>query len=268
MSDAAKTQEKSDQHNQMSRAAALLNRVHGRMKTAALGRSFYFWGLVSIGVGAAGVAGVRMLGLLTPAEQRWEWLAAIPAVAVVLGSIFHRKVPRTQAARELDKHAQTKDLFLTYATLESAAGDYQPLVERAAEKAAEKIKPVEVVPFRMGRSLGITMVSAAALVLAVVLLPQMDPFGKVEAAVRKEEKKQEVVAIRKAARARQEQLQKEAKVAEETSSEIEKEIEALKSAFRAMKPQEKQNNSKVLQSKAKAFNDNGRWFPTKICDAC
>ncbi len=238
-----------------SKAVSLLDRVHGRMKTVALGRSFYSWGMVSVGLGLSAIAIVRLFGLLTPSQQRLEWLAAIPLLTVVLALVFHRRVEKTSAARALDTYGQTRDLFLTFATLGSSAGDYQPLVEQAADRAASRIKPTEVVPFQFGRPLSVALVSVSALILATAFLPQFDPFGKVEAAVKEQEKKEEIVAIRKAARARKEQLQKDAKIAEESSGDIDKQIESLKSSFREMKPQEKQANSKVLQNHAKALNE-------------
>ena len=237
------------------KAIALLRQVQGRLSAAAFGRAFFLSSLAAISVAATAVLIARLAGLVPPSEQRIEWLLAVPAMAVLLAGIFHRRVEQAQAARRIDEHAQTRDLFLTLSTISSSAGEYQPLVTQAAETSADRIKAIDVVPFRFEKQFGAVLSASAALALMVWLVPQLDPFGKVEAATRIEEQQKELASIRKAAKSRQDQLKKDIAASQERSEEIDSKIEGLKSAFREMKPKEKQANSKVLQSNRTAFND-------------
>ena len=237
------------------KAIALLRQVQGRLSAAAFGRAFFLSSLAAISVAATAVLIARLAGLVPPSEQRIEWLLAVPAMAVLLAGIFHRRVEQAQAARRIDEHAQTRDLFLTLSTISSSAGEYQPLVTQAAETSADRIKAIDVVPFRFEKQFGAVLSASAALALMVWLVPQLDPFGKVEAATKIEEQQKELASIRKAAKSRQDQLKKDIAASQERSEEIDSKIEGLKSAFREMKPKEKQANSKVLQSNRTAFND-------------
>jgi tetratricopeptide (TPR) repeat protein len=241
--------------NATGTAVSLLNRVQARLRTVSFARAVYRASLIVIVLAVIAVLVVRLLGLVAPADQRPEWLLLLPAAAVLLAGVMHRRVERSAAARIIDTHARTQDLFLTLATLTNSAGQYQPLVEFTAEQKAEKIRPVEVVPFSFGRQLGILTTASLILALLAALVPQLDPFGKVEAAVKVDQQKKEIVALRRAAKQRQDQLQKETKVDEERSDEIDNQIEGLKSAFRAMKPKEQQANGKVLQTKRNAFSE-------------
>ncbi len=238
-----------------SQAIALLRKVQGRLKAAAFGRAFFLSSLVAISIAATAVMMARLAGLVPPSEQRLEWLLAVPGIALLLSAIFHRRVEQAQAARKIDEHANTQDLFLTLSTLTSSAGEYQPLVSHAAESSAKSIDAIQVVPFRFEKQLGAVLSASTVLALMIWLLPQLDPWGKVEAATKVEKQKEELASIRKASKSRQEQLNKDLKASEERSRDIDNKIEGLKSAFRAMKPKDKQANSQVLKSNRTAFND-------------
>ncbi|MGV2339524.1 MAG UNVERIFIED_CONTAM: hypothetical protein LVR18_37825 [Planctomycetaceae bacterium] len=82
----------------------------------------------------------------------------------------------------VDQHARTDDLFLTFATLSSSAGDYQPLVQQSASRAAAGIQPEMVVPFRPNRPFGLQALLFTTFALLLWLLPTLDPLGRVEAA--------------------------------------------------------------------------------------
>lgn len=238
-----------------NRAYHLLQQVHQRLKAAAFGRAVYLSSLMTVAVFAASILVIRLLGLLPPAQQQPVWLLAGPCAALLLAALLYRRVDRTLAARRVDAHARTHDLFLTLATLETSAGEYQPLVAQAAETAAERIRPTDVVPFQPQRPLSRLLSATAGLALLIWLLPQLDPFGHVDAALQADARQQELVNIRKATRARQDQLKKDIQIQEERSEELDNQLEGLKSAFREMKPKEQQANSKVLQSQRNALND-------------
>lgn len=244
-------------------AAKLLAQVRHRMTAAAFGRACFVWGIVSISVAILVVLAARLLGVIPPTSQRLEWLAAFPVAALLLAAVSYRRVLQAQAARRIDQHAGTHDLYLTLSTLSTSAGDYQPLVAQAAENTAVRIRPDDVVPFQAGRRLSWLTLSAVALAVLIGFTPQLDPFGKVEAATKVIEQKKELASIRKATKARQDQLKKDAETEDERAEMIDKQIEGMKSAFRQMKPKEQQSNSKVLQSNRNALNDQWKMVSTE-----
>ena len=201
------------------------------------------------------VLAVRLLGLLPESRQPLAWLLVFPAVAAAAAWLFHRRVERTAAARAVDVHAKTDDLFLTLATLSSSAGEYQPLVEQSAAKVATRIVPANVVPYKVERPIGMQAGVLCVLALLVWLLPTLDPFGNVEAATKVEKAKKEIELIRKAVKTREEKLSQEVKTAEERDDKINEQMKELMASLRQMKPQEKKPNSKVLQDHRGSLND-------------
>lgn len=213
-----------------------------------MARATYYSSLLVLGLLLILVLTVRLLGLFPAvANQPW-WLLAVPAVVALSAAVFHRRVERQMAARVVDVHAQTRDLFLTLASLGTSAGEYQPLVTAAAENRAEKIVPSDVAPFRFQRQAAIVAGFVSCILLAAWLLPQLDPFGTVEASRVVEQQKQEIEAIRKEAMVRRERLTKEAQRADEESQEIDDLLGQLKKDFRQMEPTKADSNAKVLDS--------------------
>lgn len=236
-------------------AGALLSRVQGRLRLKELMQSFCLWTIVAIAVAVAAVLTVRLTGLLPPSQQRVEWFWVIPGAAFVMSALLHRRITRESAARAVDAHTGSRDLFLTWSTLGHSAGEYQPLVLQAAEERAAAVVPDEVAPFGLARPLGRVAAAAGVLGLAFLLIPQLDPFGRVEAAEQVEELRKEVLAIQRANDDRREQLQRKADLNEDMSGQIDSEVEGLKSAFRKMKPKERSSNSRILESHRKALNE-------------
>jgi hypothetical protein len=175
--------------------------------------------------------------------------------AALAAWLFHRRVERTAAARAVDQHAKTNDLFLTLATLSSSAGEYQPLVEHSAAAAATRIVPAEVVPFKVQRPVGIQACVLCVLALLVWLIPTLDPFGKVEAATKVQKQKKEIEVIRKVVKTRDEELKSVVQVAEERESKISDKMQELMGALRKMKPAETKPNSQVLQNNRQSLNE-------------
>ncbi|MEZ6058966.1 MAG: hypothetical protein R3C19_01240 [Planctomycetaceae bacterium] len=241
--------------SEASKAASLLNRVKVRLRTEAFARAAYVWSLVILGTCLLAVLAIRLLGALPPAQQKPVWLLTIPALIAVCAGLFHRKVRQEAAAVAVDRHANTKDLFLTFSSLKTSAGEYQPLVAESAEKQADRIVPVDVVPYRFGRQLVHVVVAAGLLGLAILVTPQLDPFGTVEASLKEEKQKSEIAAIRKATEDRTEQLKKSSQRSEERSAEIESELKQLQTAFRQMKPRESQSNTKVLKNQREGLSE-------------
>ena len=236
-------------------ALTLLNRVQARLRTVSFARSLHRWTLGGLIVACVAVLIVRLAGLLPPDRQRPEWLLVFPATAALAAWLFHRRVERTAAARAVDQHAKTNDLFLTLATLSSSAGEYQPLVEHSAAAAANRIVPAEVVPFKVQRPVGIQACVLCVLALLVWLIPTLDPFGKVEAATKVQKQKKEIEVIRKVVKTRDEELKSVVQVAEERESKISDRMQELMGALRKMKPAETKPNSQVLQNNRQSLNE-------------
>jgi hypothetical protein len=236
-------------------ALTLLNRVQARLRTVSVAQSLHRWTLGGLLVACVAVLIVRLAGLLPPDRQRPEWLLVFPATAALAAWLFHRRVERTAAARAVDQHAKTNDLFLTLATLSSSAGEYQPLVEHSAAAAATRIVPAEVVPFKVQRPVGIQACVLCVLALMVWLIPTLDPFGKVEAATKAQKQKKEIEVIRKVVKTRDEELKSVIQVAEERESKISDRMQELMGALRKMKPAETKPNSQVLQNNRQSLNE-------------
>jgi len=236
-------------------ALTLLNRVQARLRTVSVAQSLHRWTLGGLLVACVAVLIVRLAGLLPPDRQRPEWLLVFPATAALAAWLFHRRVERTAAARAVDQHAKTNDLFLTLATLSSSAGEYQPLVEHSAAAAATRIVPAEVVPFKVQRPVGIQACVLCVLALMVWLIPTLDPFGKVEAATKVQKQKKEIEVIRKVVKTRDEELKSVIQVAEERESKILDRMQELMGALRKMKPAETKPNSQVLQNNRQSLNE-------------
>jgi len=236
-------------------SVTLLNQVQQRLRTASFAKALHWWTLGAFGLAAVTVLAVRLLGLLPESRQSIAWLLVFPAVASAAAWLFHRRVERTAAARAVDQHAKTDDLFLTLATLSSSAGEYQPLVEQSAAKVATRIVPADVVPYKVERPMGIQAGVLCLLALLIWLLPTLDPFGKVEAATKIEKSKKEIELIRKVVKTREEKLSQEVKTAEERDDKINEQMKELMASLRKMRPMDKKPNSKVLQDHRGSLND-------------
>ncbi len=236
-------------------SVTLLNQVQNRLRAASFARALHWWTLGGFGLACLAVLAVRLLGLLPESRQSMAWLLAFPAAASAAAWLFHRRVERTAAARAVDQHARTDDLFLTLATLSSSAGEYQPLVEQSAAKVATRIVPADVVPYKVERPMGMQAGVLCLLALLIWLLPTLDPFGKVEAATKVEKTKKEIELIRKVVKTREEKLSQEVKTAEERDDKINEQMKELMASLRKMRPMDKKPNSKVLQDHRGSLND-------------
>ena len=236
-------------------SVTLLNQVQNRLRAASFARALHWWTLGGFVLACVAVLTVRLLGLLPESRQSIAWLLLFPAAASAAAWLFHRRVERTAAARAVDQHASTDDLFLTLATLASSAGEYQPLVELSAAKVATRIFPADVVPYKVERPMGMQAGVLCVLALLIWLLPTLDPFGKVEAATKVEKARKEIELIRKVVKTREEKLSQEVKTAEERDDKINEQMKELMASLRKMRPMEKKPNSKVLQDHRGSLND-------------
>ena len=227
-------------------SSSLLARVQSRLKVNSLARALYVSGLIVLGISFAAIVVMRLMGLVPQSQENPLWLLSIPALMLVGASLFHRRVEQQTAARAVDSHARTKDLFLTLSSLSTSAGEYQPLVAMSAEDKAAQIQPTDVVPFNFGRRLLVMAGVVGVFAVTVIFLPQFDPFGRVEAAAKTETLQKEMETIKKTTDERAKTLKKNKIAAAESRKMIEERIEKLKQDFRTMKPNKKQANTRVL----------------------
>lgn len=237
------------------RSSTLLSRVRSRLQITSVARALLISTTVVLGAGLLVVLAIRLLGLIPRADEQYLWLLALPAIAVLAAAIFHRRIEQQSAARAVDQYANTKDLFLTLSSLSDSAGEYQPLVATSAEERAEKIAAGEVVPFGVDQRVAVPAVFAGLLTLLILFCPQLDPFGRVEAATKVEEQKKEIEAIRHEAKKRTDRLKKEIERSEENAEEINNKIGEMKKDFRKMKPKKVESNTKVLDEHRMELGD-------------
>jgi hypothetical protein len=220
----------------------------------SIGQRFYLSFLACCGLYAVLFLASRLLGLIPNVFEPLS-LALIPASAAVFSLMFHRRPTPVEAARKIDRHYGTKDLFLTTILLKKSVGEYKPLVVRDAEQAAASIKPVEVVTFHWRRRLG--GVAIALLVLwGGLFFKQFDPFGRLEAAEQVVQRKKVLAEGRKATQMRVTDLKSAGDEGPE-SKDVRKALDNLKSSFRRMQPLEKTGNFKLLAANQKILA--GKW---------
>ncbi|MFK7821836.1 MAG: hypothetical protein AB8G99_24265 [Planctomycetaceae bacterium] len=239
-------------------AASLIQRVGSRLRLSAIARATYQSFIWLAGIYLVAILVSRLSGFIPAHWFSWQTLSAVPVLAVICGIIFHKRPSIGETAREIDLHANSKDLFLTVSKLDSSAGGYQELVKRDAEQKSEKIEPAKVVPYQVSNRLGPVFVTALAVCLTF-LIPQFDPFGKVEAAEAMTKLAEELRMSKKATVARAEQLKKDN---EEQGGDTaaEKELKKLTDALKKMRPGKvkKKAQEKVLVERksniSKRFN--------------
>lgn len=237
-----------------SRADRLLQTVSQRMRVAAVGRAFYRAFLVLCIVFAVALVSGRLSGLAPgwfgQSPSTWMMFASVPVLALLMSLLLHRRPTLPDAARMVDQSTGTKDLYLTLALLNRSAGEYQPLVLRSAEQKAEGIAAERVLPFFWKRRYWHALWVPAVVAVAVVFLPQLDPFGKV-AKANLQVKRHEVLAdARKATELRLVEVRRKLEEHEE-SNPADEAIDELKLAFNKMVPTRKEDNQKVLMGEQK-----------------
>jgi tetratricopeptide (TPR) repeat protein len=255
----------------LPKSQSLFRRVATRMRLASFGVRAYFAFLAVTILYGAGVLASRLLGVLPgwfdsitlysfslggrlydfviPSEQ----FLLVPLAALAIAGIWlalRGQVTTSEAARQVDTHTGTKDLFLTLSMLDKSVGEYGPLVAGAAEQQAPSVKPALVVPFNWQRRLGYAAIGALAVAL-IFNVPQLDPFGTVAKAEEKANQRQNLAQIQKANKVRIAQLEKELEDKEGGSPEVKKAIEGLKNSLRKAKANQPKLNRKMLAANQK-----------------
>lgn len=232
-----------------TKTCALVRAVRNRQWLIVVARQFQFFSLVLAALYALLLLLSRVLGLIP------NWfipltLFAVPAGALLLAVIFHRRPAETHSARQIDAHERTDDLFLTALLIEHAVGEYQPLVLRRAEEKTAAVRLREVVRYRWWPGTGYVAGVLAVLLAGALYLPQLDPFGKDKERQRLEQRRQALREETKATALRAAMLQKK-DLEREHSEAIEKTIAELKQAFNVMKPTNTEANLRRLAEEQK-----------------
>ncbi|MBI1346920.1 hypothetical protein GC163_11600 [bacterium] len=238
----------------------LLKHVGRRLRLQSFVTTLHWSLIITCGVYLAALLMSRLTGLFP------EWfspmsLVTIPVVALVSAVVLHRRPGLRDAARVVDQSSGVRDLYLTLSLLETAAGEYQPLVVQAAESQAPKVQPARVVPLTWQRRHWQAVAFAGVVALAMVFLPQLDPFGKVAAASLSTERQDRLNDSRVATQLRIAEIKKGADELGE-ATEADQSIDQLKLTFNKMQPQEKRLNMESLMDRQRELADQWKKLAT------
>lgn len=240
----------------------LLERVTNRLRLGAIGRSGFVGSCVAGILYLIAFAISRLLGLM-PDWFHPVTVLAIPSVGLLAAILFHRRPTFQDAARQVDTHEKTKDLFLTVTMLNEAAGEYQSLVTGSAEERAPEAAPERIVRWDWQDRFAWSFGTVAVALLAVLFVPQLDPFGRVEAAAQVEQVREDLQQTKKSTDVRKAELAKNEDDGE-LSDDVKKAVEGLLNDFRKMKQELPKKNSESLAARQKAMG--AKWRAVRNSD--
>lgn len=227
----------------------LLRGVATRLRLTNLGRQWR-WVFLSF-------CAVYVIALLVSRSTGWAsgqfltlHLPILAVLSLAVSALFHRRPTVVDAARRVDVHGQTRDLFLTITKLGDSVGEFQPLVVQSAEKTAQQHHPRQVVQFPWQQPSLQTALVALLVWGGIALFPQFDPFGKVAAAQAAEQRGEKLAVARRATKERMEEL-KSAEEASEKNAEVAKALEKLKHVLGKMEKGKPAENRAGLASEQK-----------------
>ena len=171
----------SKKYRQRSVAWISLERVARRLWLARLGRTwatamFWFGGVCFL------MSLIRRPGGLDAGWFLVELLAGGALIAALFAFLVVRKSTVLAAARKVDASCEANDLFLTLVQLETASGEYQPVISQRADLRSASVVPSAVVPWHWQRPVAALFGGLGVLIAASLFLPQFDPFGNVGSA--------------------------------------------------------------------------------------
>jgi len=212
--------------------------------------------LILVGVYAAFLLAARLTGLVQPTPVA-PVLLCLTAAAAAIGLLLPRRPTLRDAARAVDRHAQTDDLFLTMLLLERSAGEFKPLVASKAEAKAAAIRPGGVAPLRINRRLAVICLALIAMAGLVRFVPQMDPFGRVDAAQQAAKEARKLDDTKKVTRERLAQIDRE-NLSDTEAKEVQKALDQIKTSMNAAQPKARVANAKLLAVSQKEAADQWR----------
>ena len=224
-----------------------IDQIAFRLQLLSIFRITYIAGIILLLVYALLMLSSRLLTLL-PDYFNYISLLIPLCIALIIGTLFHRKAKAVQCAKLADDTHKTKDLFYTATTINNSYGEYSPILLKNAEQGAEIIDPKKVVPFHFTQQIRNILILLVIIAAGIAFLPQLDPFGK-ELARKNAKKKKEVLAkIDKSVKQRLKVLNKKGK--SENSPEVQQMLAQIKQQFNDLKkstPKENQQKLKQMQ---------------------
>ena len=242
--------------SQAPRSRRMLTLVSRRLRWQSLLWAAY-WSLIAVySLYAVALLTRRLTGAI-PDVFTWTTFIAVPALAVVIGILWHRRPAVRDVARVVDQATGVKDLYLTLSLLDSSAGEYQPLVVQSAEEVAERIDPKAVIPFHAQRRYWHALWLPAAVACGLLFLPQLDPFGRVASAALVAQRKDRLADSRKQTELRLAEVKKQSEEREDLSPTNEA-LDHLKLALNKMQPAKQKENLRSLGDEQKNLGEKWR----------
>jgi hypothetical protein len=226
-------------------ASKLLHQATRRLLLIEIGSRFRTCLIVTAGLYTGLLLMARLLALI-PDHFAVGSLILPPAAALVLALVLIRWPTAQQAARLVDRQAETADLFLTTVRIEQSLGAYRPLVVTQAEAVAPTVDCRQVVPFAWRRPVLQMAGLLALLATAVVLLPSLDPWGKAEARAQMESLARELEESRQLTRQRTEVLARQQATAA-ISPEVQRAMEQLLQTLGSLRNRQAERNDRQLR---------------------
>lgn len=195
----------------------LLNKVAKRLQINRVLNRFQLFVVIFSVLYAVLLLTSRLTGLI-PDVFSWVTVLSPLFVSLLIAFIIPSGVNSKDSARVVDAKENTDDLFLTVSTASNANGIFKDLVITQAEDKAAKIKADSVVDFKWQKPLRNFLFAVSALLIGIYTLPQLDPFGKEEERVKKEQKNKSLEEARKETEKRLVRLKKEAEMPKESDT--------------------------------------------------
>ena len=191
----------------------------------------------------------RLLALIP--EQAMFVSLGLLALGVLLFPLLTARRPKPpQVARLVDERTASKELFLTATLAEESGDDFRSIVIEDAERRAGAIEPERVVPFRWQNGTRDIFGSAAIVAVAVLWLPQLDPFKRQEERDKLGKQQEQLEKAKKATAIRAEQIKESRE-----SEKVKQALAALEKTFKEAKPLEKELNLKKLTERQKELGE-------------
>ena len=234
----------------------LLSRTLLRLRLLSAARRGLRALLVLAAAYAAFLVTMRLTGILRLTPEALA-LAGLALAALLIGAVWPHRPTVRDAARAVDRHAKTDDLFLTMLMLENSPGEFQPLVAAQAESKAGRIRSTEVVPMRINGRLCAVCTLLLLCAGLVPFVPQLDPFGRVEASQQAEKEAKKLDESKQATKERLAQIEQE-HLSDSEAKEVAKALDQLKTTMKAAQPKAKAANAQALGIAQKNVADQWR----------
>ena len=187
----------------------LLNKVAKRLQLNCILKRFQLFVIIFSALYAVLLLTSRLTGLIPDLFSLTTVFCPL-LLSLLIAFLIPSKTTAKDSARIIDTKEKTNDLFLTVSTIGKANGKFKDLVTTQAEEKAAKLKADSIVNFNWQHPARNFLITLSALLIGIYTLPQLDPFGKEEERVKKEQKNKSLEEARKETENRLVKLKKEA----------------------------------------------------------